>query len=105
MEGVPGNRAGGTESGIQVDQAQDKVSHVGDQARYQTRRAADEFQRVLRQNPLTVGALAVGVGVAVGLAAPQTSREHEVMGEARDAFAEKAQEKAEEAENQGLTQE
>jgi ElaB/YqjD/DUF883 family membrane-anchored ribosome-binding protein len=78
-------------------QAQDQVSRLGDQAQYQTRRAGDEFQRVLRENPLTVGALAVGVGAAIGLAVPQTSREHEVMGEARDTFVEKAQEKAEEA--------
>ena len=70
---------------------------MGDQAQYQTRRAGDEFQRVLRENPLTVGALAVGVGAAIGLAAPQTSKEHEVMGEARDTFVKKAQEKAEEA--------
>jgi hypothetical protein len=44
-----------------------------------------------------VGALAVGVGAAVGLAVPQTTKEHEVMGEARDTVVEKAQEKAEEA--------
>lgn len=111
-------------AGQVVSQAQDQVSHLGDQAQYQTRRVGDEFQRVLRENPLTVGALAVGVGAAIGLAVPQTSREHEVMGEARDTFVEKAQEKAEEAqekvqrvaeeaqsaakgeaENQGLTQE
>jgi ElaB/YqjD/DUF883 family membrane-anchored ribosome-binding protein len=84
-------------AGQVASQAQDQVSRLGDQAQYQTRRAGDEFQRVLRENPLTVGALAVGVGAAIGLAVPQTSREHEVMGEARDTLVEKAQEKAEEA--------
>ena len=70
---------------------------MSDQVQYQTRRANDQLQRMLTQNPLTVGALALGVGAAVGLALPQTSREHEVMGEARDNLVEKAQEKAEEA--------
>ena len=77
---------------------------------------------MLQENPLAVGALAIGAGAAVGLAVPQTSQEHEAMGEARDSLVEKAQEKAqeaqqraqrvaeeaqsaakEEAENQGLT--
>jgi len=84
-------------AGQVANQAQDQVSRLGDQAQYQARRAGEEFQRVLRENPLTVGALAVGVGAAIGLAVPQTSREHEVMGEARDTVVEKAQEKAEEA--------
>jgi ElaB/YqjD/DUF883 family membrane-anchored ribosome-binding protein len=79
--------------GETASQAQDRVSHLGDQAQYQTRRASDEFQRVLRENPLTVGALAVGVGAAAGLAVPQTGKEHEVMGEARDTFVERAQER------------
>ena len=52
---------------------------------------------MLRESPLTVGALAVGAGAAIGLAVPQTRQEHEVMGEARDTLVEKAQEKAEEA--------
>jgi ElaB/YqjD/DUF883 family membrane-anchored ribosome-binding protein len=109
-------------AGQVASQAQDRVSDLSDQAQYQTRRAGDEFQRVLRESPLTVGALAVGVGAAIGLAVPQTSREHEVMGEARDTVVEKVQEKAgeaqekvqrvaeeaqsaakDEAENQGLT--
>jgi hypothetical protein len=69
-----------------------------------------------------VGALALGTGAAIGLAIPQSPQEHEVMGEARDTFVEKAHDKAheaqekvqrvaqeahsaakEEAENQGLT--
>jgi multidrug efflux pump subunit AcrB len=79
---------------------------------------------MLQENPLTVGALAVGVGAVVGLAIPESEKEHEVMGEARDNLVETAQEKAQEtqekvqrvaeeaqsaakdeAENQGLTQE
>jgi ElaB/YqjD/DUF883 family membrane-anchored ribosome-binding protein len=104
-------------------QAQDQVSRLGDKARYQARRASVGFQRMLRENPLAVGALATGVGAAVGLAIPETAKEHEVMGEARDDLVETAQEKAQdaqqkvqrvaeeaqsaarnEAENQGLTQ-
>ena len=72
---------------------------------------------MLDENPMTVGALAVGAGAAIGLAIPETSKEHEVMGEARDTVVEKAQEKAQdvqqvaeeaqgaaqqEVENQGL---
>jgi ElaB/YqjD/DUF883 family membrane-anchored ribosome-binding protein len=77
--------------------AQDRVGNLADQARYQARRASGGFQRMLRENPLSVGALAVGVGTAVGLAIPESAKEHEVMGEARDNLVEKAQEKAQEA--------
>jgi ElaB/YqjD/DUF883 family membrane-anchored ribosome-binding protein len=106
-----------------ASQAQDRVNRLGNQARYQAQRASGGFQRMLQENPLAVGALGIGVGAAVGLAIPETTKEHEVMGEARDTFVEKAQEKAQdaqervqqvaqeaqsaaqqEAENQGLTQ-
>ena len=84
-------------AGQVAGEAQDRVSRLGDQARYQAQRASGGFQRVLRESPLTVGALAVGAGAAIGLAVPQTRQEHEVMGEARDTLVEKAQEKAGEA--------
>jgi ElaB/YqjD/DUF883 family membrane-anchored ribosome-binding protein len=123
------DRAGETATEVQdkagqvAGQAQDQASRLGEQARHQARRASGGFQRMLRENPLAMGALGVGVGAAVGLAIPETTREHEVMGEARDTLVEKAQEKAQdaqqrvqqvaqeaqsaaqqEAENQGLTQ-
>jgi ElaB/YqjD/DUF883 family membrane-anchored ribosome-binding protein len=110
-------------AGQVAGRAQDRVSRLGDQTRYQARRASSGFQRMLRENPLTVGALAVGLGAGVGLAIPETAKEHEVMGEARDNLVETVQEKAQdaqqkvqrvaeeaqsaakgEAENQGLTQ-
>ena len=109
-------------AGELASRTQDRVSSLGEQARYQAQRASGGFQRVLRENPLAVGTLAVGVGAAVGLAIPETSKEHEVMGEARDNLVDKAQEKVQEtqqkaqrvaeeaqsavqqeAENQGLT--
>ena len=80
-----------------ADRAQDRASRLGDQARYQAQRASSGFQRMLRENPLTVGALAVEAGAAIGLAILETSKEHEVMGEARDTVVEKAQEKAQDA--------
>ena len=83
--------------GQAASQAQDRVSQLGSRAQERARRAGSGFQRMLQENPLTVGALAVGVGAAVGLAVPQTSQEHEAMGEARDSLVEKAQEKAQEA--------
>jgi ElaB/YqjD/DUF883 family membrane-anchored ribosome-binding protein len=80
-----------------ASQAQERASQLGSRAQEQARRAGSGFQRMLQENPLAVGALAVGVGAAVGLAVPQTSQEHEAMGEARDSLVEKAQEKAQEA--------
>jgi len=117
-------------AGELAGRAQDQASHLSDQTRHQAsrlgdqaRRASGGFQRMLRENPLAMGALGVGVGAAVGLAIPETSKEHEVMGEARDNLVDKAQEKVQEtqekvqqvageaksaaqdeAENQGLTQ-
>jgi ElaB/YqjD/DUF883 family membrane-anchored ribosome-binding protein len=80
-----------------ASQAQDRVSNLTHQARYQARRASGGFERMLRENPLAMGALAVGAGAAVGLAIPQSTQEHEVMGEARDTFVERAQQKAQDA--------
>ncbi len=84
-------------AGELADQTQDRASRLGDRAQYRTRRVSSELQRMLRENPLTMGALAVGAGTAMGLAIPQTRKEHEVMGEARDDLVDKAQDKAQEA--------
>ena len=84
-------------AGQAASQAQERASQFGRRAQEQARRAKGGFQRMLQENPLAVGALAVGAGAAVGLAIPQTAKEHEAMGEARDTFVEKAQEKAQEA--------
>ena len=85
LAGRPQNKAGDLSS-----RTRDRASQLGSQARQQASRASGGFQRMLNDNPLTDGAL--GVGAAIGLAIPETSKEHEVMGEARDTVVEKAQE-------------
>jgi len=74
-----------------VDRSQEAVSNIADQAQYQAQRLEDRFQETLRTNPLVVGAVAVALGTAVGLAIPETRREHELMGEARDNLVGKVQ--------------
>lgn len=75
----------------------EKVSHLGHQAKEGALRAGRGFQRVARENPLAVGAAAVAVGAAVGLALPTTRVEHEYMGEASERIVDKAQQVAREA--------
>lgn len=70
---------------------------AGSEARYRARRAQNGMERMLRQNPLLVGAAAMLVGAAVGASLPETERENELMGEARDSVLDKAQHAAENA--------
>lgn len=72
----------------------DTASNLADQAQYQAQRVEDRFQTTLQNNPLAVGAIALALGTAVGLSLPQTERENQIMGEARDNLVERAQEVA-----------
>jgi len=49
-----------------------------------SRQAKSQLQYWMEHNPLAVGAVAMAVGAAVGLALPETRREQELMGDARD---------------------
>jgi hypothetical protein len=60
-------------------------------------RAEAGFESTLRDNPLAVGAVALAVGAAVGLALPHTEREDELMGAAKDRLLQKAEGAAHEA--------
>jgi hypothetical protein len=62
-----------------------------------TRNTTSGLQRLMRDNPLLVGAAAVLVGAAVGAALPETERENEMMGETRDTVVNQAQEMAQNA--------
>jgi len=60
---------------------------------YTARKAQNQMQRMLRENPLMIGAAAIVVGAAVGMALPETERENQLMGEARDSVVWGVQEK------------
>jgi hypothetical protein len=85
-------------------QTQAKVGEVAERVQEgwddYSRRAENEFDRWMRENPLTVGAAALALGAAVGLSAPRTKTEDAWMGEARDAVVERAQEAAQETVDQ-----
>jgi len=77
--------------------AQDKAGYVAEKARHGKDRIETGFQTMLRDNPLALGAIAVAVGAAVGLALPRTRKEDQLMGPARDQMMNKAQSAARDA--------
>jgi hypothetical protein len=84
-----------------ADDVSNRASHMmeGAKDRWQrtTRNTTNGLQRLMRDNPLLVGAAAVLVGAAVGAALPETERENEIMGETRDNMINQAQEMAQNA--------
>ena len=55
-----------------------------------SRQAKSQLQYWMEHNPLAVGAVAMAVGAAVGLALPETRREQALMGAARDRMVDNA---------------
>jgi hypothetical protein len=53
--------------------------------------AIDRYQTYLSQNPLALGAAALALGAAVGMAIPASTYESELLGETRDDLLDKAQ--------------
>lgn len=58
----------------------------------QARRAKDGVQRTYDENPLVLGAVAVGVGALLGVLVPLSSRENMILGKKRDDLVRKADE-------------
>jgi hypothetical protein len=77
-----------------MSRARDYTRDATLRARRASRQAQNQLQRMTRENPLAVGAGALLLGAAVGLALPETERENELLGEARDSMVDRAQEMA-----------
>jgi ElaB/YqjD/DUF883 family membrane-anchored ribosome-binding protein len=75
-----------------ADRAQGMAENLADETRHQARRLEDQFY----DNPLAMGAAALTLGMAAGLAIPETRREDELMGGARDKLAQKTRDMVEE---------
>jgi ElaB/YqjD/DUF883 family membrane-anchored ribosome-binding protein len=69
-------------SGMQS--ARERASQLGDSAGRQIDRARDNWDYVLRENPLVLGAVGLAIGALAAALAPRTRTEDEMMGQARD---------------------
>jgi len=78
-------------------QAQDYAGEAMETVQRRGRQAQNELQRMMHDNPLLVGAGALAVGAVIGLALPETERENEWMGDARDTVIERAETMARDA--------
>jgi ElaB/YqjD/DUF883 family membrane-anchored ribosome-binding protein len=90
VAGDVASQAGDTVGRI-AETAGETVGGVAEGVKYQASETQTQFQRMLLENPLAVGAIAVAVGAAVGLAVPETPQEHQLMGSARDKLMDRAQ--------------
>ena len=81
-------------AGQVVGQVQETVGQVAGQVQETAGQMRGRLDQMLHENPLQVGALAVVLGGAIGLAAPPTVREQQLMGEARDRLVDRVQETA-----------
>lgn len=85
----------GREAGDIADEVGATAGRMVDQARTTMDRVPAEFggtvrdvqwtaQRIVEDNPLAVGAIAVAVGAAIGMALPETQTERDVLGPAAE---------------------
>ena len=70
--------------------AEDGAMALARRTRDQAVRMEGQLEETYRDNPLAIGAVALALGAAVGLALPRTDRENALMGEARDRLVQKA---------------
>ncbi len=73
------------------------ASHAADRARSTARRAQDGFDRLSREQPLALGAITFGLGLAAGMMTPTTRWEDEHVGPSSDRLKDTARETAHEA--------
>jgi len=77
-----------------ASQAEEYAEDMGEAVRYTGRQAQNQLQRLMRTNPLLVGAGALALGAAIGVMAPETESENEWMGEARETVMDRAEDMA-----------
>ena len=91
------NSVGQTVSGA-ADSARQTATDVAGTASQVPQRATEvadhatsEFSRIIEENPLAAGAIALAAGAAAGLVLPTTQPERRYLGEARDRVVERAE--------------
>jgi len=101
--GTVGQTAGDVVGNVQqtagqvVDTVGEKAGQGAQQVQTVARDVGSNASRFFQESPLAIGAIAVAVGTAVGMALPATKAERNVLGQARDQVINKAEAKASDA--------
>ena len=78
------------ETGDRVaDRADEAMHRVRERARVTAHRVENQFE----ENPMGIGAVALALGLAIGLSVPSTRREAALLGDARDRLVDKTRER------------
>jgi ElaB/YqjD/DUF883 family membrane-anchored ribosome-binding protein len=75
----------------------DALSNIGTKAKDSASAVSSRFQRMMHENPLAVGAVAVAAGTAIGLVLPSTQFESEYIGETGERLVERVEDVARDA--------
>lgn len=94
VQNAAGNAAGTVQQ--TAGQVADQVGHLGSMAQNEVQDLRWKADRMLDENPLPMGFLALGLGLAVGMMVPETEKENQVFGEARETAMDRAQSAAQE---------
>lgn len=86
-----GERVGETASNL-ADRTRSIAHNVSDGTRRRVHMATDRFDETLNENPVAIGMVALAVGMAAGLAIPESRRERELMGQYRDQLVDRVRE-------------
>jgi hypothetical protein len=73
-----------------------RAGELRDSARHQVDRARGGYDRMLREQPLALGAIGLALGAVIAAALPRTREEDRAMGAARDRLADEATDAARE---------
>lgn len=79
------------------DQAGERIGDWGTQARQKSQRLKTNLEHAAEENPIALAIGAAVVGLALGLLFPETRRENELMGPARDQLVDRAEDTVERA--------
>ena len=83
--------------GNAANTAYKQAGNLGSKAGDLAGTAQDQYEYYMEENPLAIGAVALALGAAVGLALPSTRIENEYMGKTRNNLLQKAEETARDA--------
>jgi ElaB/YqjD/DUF883 family membrane-anchored ribosome-binding protein len=78
-----------------ADRARGLRHSMGDRARHGMHSATERLDETLNDNPMALGAVALAVGMAAGLAIPESRREREMMGRYREDLVERVRDRVE----------